>query len=259
MLQHKLSSYGIAGGFFSIIKSILTGQSLNLVISSQSSKAQAINTGVLPGSLLGLTLILLYTNDLLKSINRSFVHIYAVCRFLYCHSIYLALPAIQEPDQTKNRILLPDMDKSCQSSLSCLDRVEKRYHDVVVDLNPISTDETSQASRCSITISQTFTAMIRYTLLIVANYSHSFQIPLVTCNFHLKSFLSGNTILWNQLTRRCFPDHCNLNLFNLWLIFTFTAYSHKLCLFLCHSLSQVAFGPCTGWTPLQPLPKQCKL
>lgn len=54
-LPHKLSSFGNTGRNFSIIKSFITGRSLNVIVYDQSSKALEIKEGVHQGSNLAPT------------------------------------------------------------------------------------------------------------------------------------------------------------------------------------------------------------
>ena len=82
-LLHKLSSYGIGGNLYAVIKSFLSGRSLKVVINGQSSEAHAINAGVPQGSILGPTLFLLFINDLPNHIIESLVDIYADDSTLY--------------------------------------------------------------------------------------------------------------------------------------------------------------------------------
>ena len=61
-LLHKLSSYGISGRIYSIIKSFLSSRSMKVVVNGQSSKVHAINAGLPQCSVLGPTLFVnLYT------------------------------------------------------------------------------------------------------------------------------------------------------------------------------------------------------
>ena len=82
-LLHKLTSYGISGKVFAIVKSFLSDRSLKVVINGQASEARSINAGVPQGSLLGPTLFLLFINDLPKHIISSLVTIYADDTTLY--------------------------------------------------------------------------------------------------------------------------------------------------------------------------------
>ena len=63
-LLHKLSSYGISGKLFSIIKSFLLGRQLNVILDGQKSNTYPISSGVPQGSILGPILFLTYINDL---------------------------------------------------------------------------------------------------------------------------------------------------------------------------------------------------
>ena len=82
-LLHKLSSYGICGNIYAIIKSFLSGRSLKVVVNGQSSESHSINAGVPQGSILGPTLFLLFINDLPNLFIESLVDIYADDSTLY--------------------------------------------------------------------------------------------------------------------------------------------------------------------------------
>ena len=63
-LLHKLKSYGISGYIFGLVSSFLSNIQLQVVLNGQSSQEYPVNVGVPQGSILGLTLFLLYINDL---------------------------------------------------------------------------------------------------------------------------------------------------------------------------------------------------
>ena len=63
-LLHKLKSYGISGPIFSLISSFLSNRRLRVVLDGKSSQEYPVNAGVPQGSILDLTLFLLYINDL---------------------------------------------------------------------------------------------------------------------------------------------------------------------------------------------------
>ena len=63
-LLHKHKSYGISGQIFCLVFSFLSNRLLPLVLDRQSSQEYPVNEGVLQGSTLGLTLFLLYINEL---------------------------------------------------------------------------------------------------------------------------------------------------------------------------------------------------
>ena len=63
-LLHKLKSYGISSQIFGLISSFLSNRRLGVVLDGNSSQEYPVNVGVPQGSILGLTLFLLYINDL---------------------------------------------------------------------------------------------------------------------------------------------------------------------------------------------------
>ena len=60
----NVSFYGISGQIFDLISSFLSHMQLWVVLDGKSSQEYEINAGVPHGSILGLTLFLLYINDL---------------------------------------------------------------------------------------------------------------------------------------------------------------------------------------------------
>ena len=62
-LLQKLRFYGISGQIFGLISSFLSNRRLRVVLDETSSQEYLVNVGVPQGSILGLTLFVLYIND----------------------------------------------------------------------------------------------------------------------------------------------------------------------------------------------------
>ena len=61
-------SYGFSGQIFGLILSFLSNRQLQVVLDGTSSQEYSVNVGVPQGFILGHTLFLLYTNDLLYNV-----------------------------------------------------------------------------------------------------------------------------------------------------------------------------------------------
>ena len=61
-------SYGFSGQIFGLILSFLSNRQLQVVLDGTSSQEYSVNAGVPQGFILGHTLFLLYSNDLLYDI-----------------------------------------------------------------------------------------------------------------------------------------------------------------------------------------------
>ena len=79
----KLKSYGVSGQIFSLISSFLSNRRLLVVLDEKFSQEYPVNAGVPQGSILGLTLFLLYINDLPDDVICN-IAIYADDTTLYC-------------------------------------------------------------------------------------------------------------------------------------------------------------------------------
>ena len=75
-MLYKLKVYGVVDPILSILKSFLQKCSLKVVLEDQSSPLYNTNAGVPEGSVLGLTLLLIFINDLSKEV-LSKIGIYA--------------------------------------------------------------------------------------------------------------------------------------------------------------------------------------
>ena len=76
VLLHKLNSYRISGHIFGLISSFFSNRRLRVVLNGKSSQEYPVNAGVPQGTILGLTLFLLYINDLPDYVNYN-IAIYA--------------------------------------------------------------------------------------------------------------------------------------------------------------------------------------
>ena len=61
-------SYGFSGQIFGLILSFLSNRQLQVVLDGTSSQEYSVNAGVPQGFILGHTLFLLYSNDLLYDV-----------------------------------------------------------------------------------------------------------------------------------------------------------------------------------------------
>ena len=64
-LPHKLKSWGISGRVFALILSFLSNRQLRVILDGKSLQEYSVNAGVILGSNVGLTLFLVYINNLL--------------------------------------------------------------------------------------------------------------------------------------------------------------------------------------------------
>ena len=81
-LLHKLNSYGISGQIFGLISSFFNNRWLQVIQDGKSSQEYPVNAAVPQGSILGLTLFLLYINDLPDNVICN-IAIYADDTTLY--------------------------------------------------------------------------------------------------------------------------------------------------------------------------------
>ena len=72
-LLTKLRSYGVSGQLHKLVASFLEDRQMSVVLDGQRSSTKCINAGVSQGSILGLTLFLLYINDLPDGIISKLV------------------------------------------------------------------------------------------------------------------------------------------------------------------------------------------
>ena len=70
-LLYKLNAYGITGNTFEWIKSFLIGLKQFVSVENESSEICDLVSGVPKGTVLGPTLFVIYTNDLLDGIHSE--------------------------------------------------------------------------------------------------------------------------------------------------------------------------------------------
>ena len=105
-LLHKLKSYGISGQIFGLISSFLSNRWLQVVLDGKSSQEYPVNVGVPQGSILGLTLFLLYINYLLDNVICD-IAIYAGDTTLYskydqASDLWQQLELVSELESTRH-------------------------------------------------------------------------------------------------------------------------------------------------------------
>ena len=81
-LLQKLKSYGISSQIFGFISFFLSNKRVRVVLDGKYSQEYPVNAGVLQGSILCLTLFLLYINDLPANAIRD-IGIHAIDTALY--------------------------------------------------------------------------------------------------------------------------------------------------------------------------------
>ena len=83
-LLHKFKPYGISGQIYGPISSFVSNRRLRVVLDENSSQEYPVNAGVPQGYILGLTLFLLYIQDLAHE-GIFDIAIYADHTSLYCN------------------------------------------------------------------------------------------------------------------------------------------------------------------------------
>ena len=86
-LLHNLKSYGISGQINGLISSFLSNRRLHVVLDGKSSQEYLVNAGVPKGSILGLTLLLLYINDLDDVIRDTAIYAHDTTLYSKCDQV----------------------------------------------------------------------------------------------------------------------------------------------------------------------------
>ena len=85
ILLNKLQcQFGIRGPLLNWLTSYLTSRLQYTVLNGQRSRFSSVSSGVPQGSVLGPTLFVLYTSDLVESVQSGTVHMYADDTTIYC-------------------------------------------------------------------------------------------------------------------------------------------------------------------------------
>ena len=85
LLSKLQCKYGIRGPLLAWLTSYLTSRSQYTVLNGQRSSYSPVASGVPQGSVLGPTLFVLYTSDLVESVQSAAVYMYADDTTLYCN------------------------------------------------------------------------------------------------------------------------------------------------------------------------------
>ena len=108
-LLHKLKSYGISGKVFGFVSSFLRNRRLQVVLDGKSSQEYPVNDGVPQSSILGLTLFLLYINDLSDDV---------ICdTAIYAHDTTLYSKCDQVSDKWQQLELTSEVESDLRNSV----------------------------------------------------------------------------------------------------------------------------------------------
>ena len=109
VLLHKLKSYGISGKVFGFVSYFLSNRRLQVVLDGKSSQEYPVNDGVPQSSILGLTLFLLYINDLSDDV---------ICdTAIYAHDTTLYSKCDQVSDQWQQLELASEVESDLRNSV----------------------------------------------------------------------------------------------------------------------------------------------
>ena len=93
-LLNKLRSYGVRGRLLAWLEASLTGRSQRVVVQGSKSAWAPVTSGILQESVLGLTLFILYVNDLPECVENK-VKLFADDTKLYCRISDMAPTSLQ--------------------------------------------------------------------------------------------------------------------------------------------------------------------
>ena len=121
-ILHKLKSYGISGQIFGLISSFLSNRWLWVVLYGKSWQEYPVNVGIPQGGSLGLTLFLLYINNLPDDVISNItiyaddITLYSKCD-LASDQLELAseLESGLQDTRTRSGLLISMLEKLCFS------------------------------------------------------------------------------------------------------------------------------------------------